>query len=265
MKNLEINGQSDISGQIYFTNDYDKFNVRADNRIVSEHHVKQLMSSIKNHDKTSLNPIMVNSNYEIIDGQHRFHACKNLDLPIYYIVDNDFQKNQMIALNTSQKNWSLNDYLRYYMQNGSHDYIKLKDFMDDVGFPLSITLKWIANKTSNSYKQFKVGGFKFQLAQERMNAIIAASRFIEHLKSKDFKPISVYYNASFHEALMSFFLSPLCDVERFFDRLEKAQHKFHNCMGKTNFLKQLLEIYNYEKQKDRLKIIEDGKKVELTL
>ena len=36
-------------------------------------------------------PIIVNKNYEIIDGQHRFEVCRDMGTPVYYIVENKEQ------------------------------------------------------------------------------------------------------------------------------------------------------------------------------
>ena len=64
---------------------YDEFRTLNANRNVSENHVKQIKAAIETvGNLTEVVPIIVNENKEIIDGQHRFEACKELGLPIFY-------------------------------------------------------------------------------------------------------------------------------------------------------------------------------------
>lgn len=37
-------------------------------------------------DLTMYSPIIVSEDFRIIDGQHRFEACKELGFPIYFLV-----------------------------------------------------------------------------------------------------------------------------------------------------------------------------------
>jgi len=70
--------------KIFYTTDYSKFNTLAGNRQVNIAHVKKLESSFD--EEYLISPILVNEKFQIIDGQHRFEAAKNLKLPIYYYM-----------------------------------------------------------------------------------------------------------------------------------------------------------------------------------
>ena len=75
---------SNVVYQVYKTNNYDIFKLMPNNRNVNLTHVGRLKLSFK--EMYLISPIIVNSRMEIIDGQHRLHAAKELNLPIYYII-----------------------------------------------------------------------------------------------------------------------------------------------------------------------------------
>lgn len=151
--------------EIKNTNDYRLFKLRDDNRNVQESHVLKLMKSIKKMDFTEANPVIINENNEIIDGQHRFEACKRLEYPIYYtsINLNGKSGDAMINANITQKNWSLDDYVKYYSSKPDlkyDDYRYLKYF--NAKHPLSIgnCASVVANYAGGAHKEIKSGIFK---------------------------------------------------------------------------------------------------------
>ena len=71
------------------------------------------------------NPIVVNENMEIIDGQGRFEALKELGLPVEYVVSDGATITDCIALNVKQANWKNTDYVKCYANMGDENYILL--------------------------------------------------------------------------------------------------------------------------------------------
>lgn len=92
---------------------YEKFNILEQNRNLNRNHINKIKDSITKHGYLASNPIIVDSKMNIIDGQHRFIACKEMGLPINYEVIDD-SENLIIDLNTTQRKWSINDYIKYY-------------------------------------------------------------------------------------------------------------------------------------------------------
>lgn len=109
---------------VYETMDYGKFIKLEGNRPVLEHRKAKIMNSI---DQVGyrVNPIVVNKNFEIIDGQGRFAACVEKGLPIQYVVDANASLNECIALNLGQTNWRPIDYVISYAEQGFEDYQRL--------------------------------------------------------------------------------------------------------------------------------------------
>lgn len=69
--------------KIHKSYNYNDFSFINGNRNVVKSKVGKLIKSIKQLDLTMYNPILVTKTGKIVDGQHRFEACKELGLPIY--------------------------------------------------------------------------------------------------------------------------------------------------------------------------------------
>ena len=84
--------------KIHITTDYNLFTYLIGNRDIVDKHVKDLSSQI---DERDLNiPIIVNEKMEVCDGQHRLEACKHHQLPVYYIVTDDWEIKQIQTINS---------------------------------------------------------------------------------------------------------------------------------------------------------------------
>lgn len=96
-----------ILSDIFLTEDYSQFKFLVGNRKVGIN--RKLEKSIL--DKGILKPIAVNSNMEIIDGQHRFVIAKlhNLSIPYYVTITKNLD--EIIELNNTSVNWTIRDYI----------------------------------------------------------------------------------------------------------------------------------------------------------
>lgn len=251
-----------MNGLINKTTEYDRFQFRGDNRPICKKHLKKLQGQIKIRNDLHLNPIVVNENMEIVDGQHRVKAAQNLELEIYYLIDNDFDPLKIIELNTSQKRWGLADYLNYWIYHGKEDYVKLKDFADDVKFSLSICIKWLHTyKLGGQYgNRFRSGLFKFNLRAETLNAMVSTKEFIKVLKSQNFKPVKILTSPNFHQACKFLFENKIVDHNKFFEKMLASPILLKYSLDWTDYLAQFLEIYNYRSNR-KLTMAKDGTEV----
>ena len=103
------------------TENYDLFKVMDKNRDID--HVKKIIKSIKKVGYVAV-PIIVNERMEIIDGQNRCEACRELGLPIYYIVIAGLDIIHCRSLNIGQSNWKMKDYIKSYsVEDISYKYL----------------------------------------------------------------------------------------------------------------------------------------------
>ena len=114
--------------EINITNNYDIFKKLEGNRATSVNRVNKIKKSIMEVGYIT-SPILVNEEMEIIDGQGRYEALKELNLPIEYIVQPGINIKECIAMNVYQTNWTLQDYIKSYADKGVESYVLLDKLM----------------------------------------------------------------------------------------------------------------------------------------
>lgn len=114
------------------TKNYSSFNLLHTNRNLSNGLINRLIKSINKIGYIPSRPIIVDNDMNIIDGQHRFKACQILNIPIYYSkLTGDINSDDLIiALNSNQEVWRLNEYVLHYCKKGIKFYIELQNFED---------------------------------------------------------------------------------------------------------------------------------------
>lgn len=121
---------------IHSTTSYEKFGKFASNRDVKSAHLKNLIDSIRRKNLLHLFPIVVNSDFEIVDGQHRLASARALQVPIYYIVDSSVTQADIAMVNNNRKGWTAKDYIKFHYEEGVPAYKSLKYLLDK--YPLTI-------------------------------------------------------------------------------------------------------------------------------
>ena len=133
--------------RIYTTSNYDIFKTLVDNREVRTKTTRKIINSI-NEVGYIINPIIVNEKMEIIDGQNRLEALKQLGMPVDYIVAEGTNVKHCRALNINQSNWTTLDWIRSYASGGDDNYQNLLKLIEE--FP-DMKLQVIAYATSGMF------------------------------------------------------------------------------------------------------------------
>jgi len=113
-------------GIVYQTNDYDAFKFMEDNREVLQSRVERLKQSFS--EMYIPCPIIINQNYEIIDGQGRFNSAKELNMSILYLIVEDANIDDCRRMNVCQKNWTTWDFIESYAVTGNINYKIILEF-----------------------------------------------------------------------------------------------------------------------------------------
>ncbi len=241
------------------TLDYSKIKTISGNRMVNPRNVEIIAKSMT--EKQLCVPAILNEYMEVIDGQHRFDACKKLGLPFYYIVIAGYDLKDVQRINSHMKNWTLYDFLNTYIDlfklghKEYEDYARLKVFMDDYGFPLPTALTIADFKIGPliTRNQFQLGNFKFNNEND-------ARIFSDELKDL-FSPLddSKWKNGSFVKCF-----SELYHYEDYNHawmaknvyRLTAGDLTFGKLSGLASFRNALVEAYNYRlARKDKISAI----------
>lgn len=243
--------------EIKTTKNFKQFSLLEYNRTVCPAHVKRLKHQISIQNDLHLFPIIVTPDLEVVDGQHRLQAAKELNIEIHYLIDGNYNSQKIITFNNNQRRWSIEDRLKFYSETGNEHYVKLNDLVKDIGFSLPCLLIWMTDESNRQSFNFKNGHFKFELTQNRFESIIRAKKLLSIMKKNSFKPVNIYTQAFFHRALKKILCNEFVDFSRLENRFEKAFHLMRYCNSSYSYGEVFLDIYNFSMQNHNLKIQRD--------
>lgn len=146
--------------------DYDLFSFVKGQREISAMFVRKLIADPTFPDIYPSHPIIVNKDFGILDGQHRFSACKHLKLPIYYFVQEKSSENVPLVSHANTLAWRVENYVDYYSAQGNESYKLLKVIHKRYGIALSTLIYVVASIRKvgdNSMRlDFKTGRLKIE-------------------------------------------------------------------------------------------------------
>lgn len=149
-----------MADQIKSTTEYKMFKTVKGNRPPLPYHIRTLANSIARKNLLSKNPIIVNKDMAVIDGQHRLAAAQELKVPIYYMVEDDASLAEVQMLNSANRAWYLWDFLNSYASVGNQHYITLREFVIDNKLPITVALTILSDEPRDTVKKlFKEGKF----------------------------------------------------------------------------------------------------------
>ena len=231
--------------KVFSTMNYEIFSSLDGNRIVNPLHVKKIADSMK--IKVLFIPIIVNEEFQVIDGQHRLEARKQLGLDIPYIICPNYTLEDVHRANSNHKAWTNVDFLNAYAEAGVENYVFLKKLHDQYSDKISVSDLLALNCISrfNAMKYFKSGESKIS-DQSKCIDITKKWYIFYSTITKNKKPFS--HHSSFIEVFRK-----IIDIEDFdFKRLIEKCEKYSDLLESQNSLGQYLfmldKVYNYRSQ-----------------
>lgn len=228
----------------YETNAYSSFKKINGNRDINLNNVKNIIDNIK---KNGLKPtiIIVNEKMEIIDGQHRIEALKQLNLPVMYQIHKGLTLEDCIALNTSGKKWTLADYVISYATNGNQEYQELCRLGCKYGkeFTMNNIVSIVNSKSmSNSGDAIKKGRlvlkYKGADAEKKLETISTYMEFFTHVVGRKEILINLLSKLIAFDAI---------DQARLEEQIKKYAHIVTTAVNHDEVLNKLEELYNYKR------------------
>jgi len=228
------------------TINYSLFKFRKDNRAINNTHLEKLIFSIKTKNLLSVTPILVNEEFEVIDGQHRLLAAKALKVEVYYIVEKSITGKDIPRLNIS-KSWSSEDFLKHYLAEEHPEYKKLKDFMIKNELTLHIaidmTSKGSCHKKNNDFKN---GTYRF-LYKEGDEILEICHETIDYIKKINGVALSMYTKSSrFWKGLIKLINEPNFSKEKWFGNLKKFVTHFSPKATSADYLEMFQKTHNWK-------------------
>lgn len=241
-----------VIDSIYIEENYQLFSLLEGNRVIKEKHVMEIKASIEEHGYFPI-PITVNEKMEIIEGQHRFMALKELGLPIYYHIVPGLSVKECSVLNSMSKNWATIDYIEAYASRGNQNYVALLDLCQrykSVG--MNAIMNSINPNVGKNLRSFnggvdvnitkKVKDGTFECSKEQYDAAKSILEYVHRFENKA-KTIGgrkdIYYIA-----LAFVYRSAEIDKERVIKTLNES-NDICEAISVMQALDEISRIYNY--------------------
>lgn len=222
-----------VIGQMYETFEYEQFRAIQGNRPISNLHVKRLVLSF--NDRYLVSPICVNEKMDIIDGQHRLEAAKELNLPVRYFIMRGYGLKEVHLLNANSSNWKKVDFLIGYCSLGRPEYLKMKDFMGqypDLSFSVVEAMLSGNIGGANNKKQILLGGKKSRERTFEQGDFVVVDIDAAHEMAKAimaFKSYTPFYTSpTFAKAIMVFLKNPNYSNSQMVERIKNNPHLLAN-------------------------------------
>ena len=229
---------------VHTTTDYFLFKPLDGNRTKNLLHINRLKKSMSEQYLFTI--IIVNENYEIIDGQHRFDVITELKLPLHYVVCNGYGLQEVHRLNQLSKNWNADDYLTGYCNLGYEDYLIYRDFKSKykIGHNECITLLSGGHRFGLN-THFNTGLFKIKSLQEVKKTIEKILLLEPHYDG--------YKRKAFIFAMHKLLQNPNFEFTEFIQKLKIQPTALQNCTDVAQYVALIEEIYNY-KRRDKVNL-----------
>jgi hypothetical protein len=232
---------------IYETFDYDKFKILEANRNLKKNNYNGLVNSFKEDYLLAI--VIVNENMEIIDGQHRYNAAKELGLPIRYTIAPNYGIKEVRQYNKTMQKWVRMDYLDSFVTEEKDAYVTLKEFMTTFpDFGIKVSLSLLTGKQRGGQRLRRDGSRfdskDFENGDFELNSVSQA--YTTGRRICDFKEFyKEYYNVTFINALISVMRKKGYDHKRMLQKLKSCPTRLGKCANVEQYKMLLQKIYNY--------------------
>lgn len=239
--------------QVQKTKNYAQFKYLLGNRPIDRYHLRKLRESIENNNHLNLHPIIVNQDFEIIDGQHRFEVARDLGLDVYFIKSDIIKDEHLIDCNVNQKSFEVENFIEFFaIKEKNPEYIQLKAILKSSGLKPKALLTLVLGTANPHVLGFiKTGKFKFPESQDHTQIMDSYMDFLEYVKDKRIKPFGMFSNHNFARAFRWLFLTTGFNMQIFFNKFDNQWFKLRPQATSQDWYNLLLEIYN-NKNRDKL-------------
>jgi len=238
-----MNKGKEISQVIFFTENYDDLKILAHNRTIDQGHVKNLAKSISKRNLLKDNPIIVDKEHNILDGQHRYFACRVLGIGFFYKIAEEMTEEDISILNADQKNWKIEDYMNFYIQKGNINYIQFKEFMTSSGILMqpTLVLNLLDDNSVQKNKRFHRGEFIFPSNTDHIKKLI---RYIDEISVHCYW---VFGDRTFWYALNRITQTIKYDHSRMLKSLSSGGSKLiPKCRKSEEYIYYIEQVYNID-------------------
>lgn len=229
--------------KVYTTKDYSIFKRLVGNRDIPESRISKIVESIQTIGWVH-NPIIVNENMEVIDGQGRLTALQRLKMPVEYIIAEGAGNKECIYMNMNMVNWKLPDFIKSYAEQGNENYQRLLSLMEKyAGGNLDIISTAVYRVSKSKHRDIKQG--TLQLTEEQAKAAVPRLEFIKPILEKIDERKLPGSLVTLMQTLIYYFDYPEVDKDRLAYSVEKYIYNSTPWVLNTDCETEVENCYNY--------------------
>jgi len=230
-------------GKVYQTTNYDQFKLLFDNRHLNQAHLKRLKKSIQ--EGYIPVPIIVNEKNELIEGQHRWYVCREMQIPLAYTVIKGLTIKDAQRLNSTIRTWNADDYIESYSKNGNETYVKYLEFKNNTGLGHNECQALLSGSSHGKEIQHKFNSGKFVIKDEqfayginqKLEQIQSSCPSFKHAKSR-----------SFVLAISKLLERDNFNFDEFVHKVKIQPSSLVKCTNVMSYRQLIEEIYNYKRR-----------------
>jgi hypothetical protein len=226
---------------VYGTTEYSKFSLIKGNRGITDAHVNAIVHNIVNDmDLLRYNPILVNKNMGVLDGQHRLLAAQKAGVHVWYnVAPDDINLVTIANLNNGNK-WNPKNFVSLYAVSNKKAYALFKKFYDDYEFSTSTALLLFGRQTMKSLREGTLHADDLLMAEELAGALMDVREYVKFAKFNRFA-----------DAFTRIYTHPEYDHKRMLIKLRQRKDAIVRFATVEDHMRMLEEIYNHKLSSDR--------------
>lgn len=237
------------------TKKYSQFKNILGNRQLSKEHIHDLTVEIQRNNLLDVCPIIVNEKMQVIDGQHRLEAAKQLGIAVPYVVVKGLGIEHVVRMNTSQKKWTMNDYIQLHIDLGNQHYIDLNDFVKEhkitphQGIALLSSSQYLTSKLND----FREGRWEITRYEEAEEVVDVMKKLMPIMRTN-----LIYRNNAFSSAVVKTIniLDQNGDsLDLLLGRVKDSSVTLNFSHRVRDYLKELEDIVNFGKKKSIIRLV----------
>lgn len=135
---------------VFQSENYKDFIFLPGNRPINKKKCDKIIAEINaGNDMLEYKPIevrVIKDKLAILDGQNRFHICKILKRPVYYIlVKEEKEMHEIARVNSNVEKWSQQNFINCYITKGNKNYQILQQFVEEYGINIGTSINLLTN------------------------------------------------------------------------------------------------------------------------
>lgn len=229
---------------IYSTKEYDKFKLYEWNREINKGILKKIHKSVMKCGWRQ-EPIVVDANYGIIDGQHRYTYAKQHNLPVFYFIADGATQGDCQRMNSVRLGWKATDFIKFYATLGNKDFMNLSELLEMFsGFNLGTIAYAIIGASPTGGLSTKIIDGTFECNDE---SYLKAVESLSYLKNLEYyiQKIKGRKTQLCQAIIFCYWLDGI-DRDRLARRIAETYNSINPPTDMERALEELEFIYNYK-------------------